>query len=67
MNKEELKCPKCGNTDLVMCSSGAWNCWKCFTFVRQATKEEMKNNKDFKFAREIREALEKSQLTTSNN
>lgn len=35
------KCLKCGE-EAVLCSFGAWNCPKCFSFIRKATKEELK-------------------------
>uniref|UniRef100_A0A6M3XA52 Uncharacterized protein n=1 Tax=viral metagenome TaxID=1070528 RepID=A0A6M3XA52_9ZZZZ len=61
MNKEKkkIKCPRCGNTQLYLCSMGAWNCPDCFNFVRMATKEErnkqlkeIKSNKANKFWRD---------------
>jgi len=44
--KKKIKCPRCGNTELYLCSMGAWNCPDCFNFVRMATKEE--RNKQLK-------------------
>jgi ribosomal protein L37AE/L43A len=38
---KEMKCPKCGNKELVRCSFGGLNCPNCFTHIQETKKERL--------------------------